>query len=599
MPDSTYIVGIDLGTTNSVVAYAPIAEADRETSEINLLPIPQLTDPGVIEKRPLLPSFILIPGQHDVDGQAMALPWDEDNTLAVGEFAKNRGAELPGRLIASSKSWLCHTLVDRNQPILPWESPHTEAKKSPVEASAAILAHIRDAWNHEMASEDAALALAHQEILLTVPASFDAVARELTVQAAEMAGLTRVTLLEEPQAAFYAWIEAGAAQWRDKIRVGDLVLVCDVGGGTTDFSLIQVSEEQGGLALERIAVGQHLLVGGDNMDLALAHTLAGHLKEQGQTLDGAQLRALWHGCRNAKEKILGNPALEEVPVTILGRGSSLIGGTLQAPLNRETVDRILLEGFFPHCQSDARPKTQHGIGLQEIGLAYASDPAVTYHLAQFLAQNQAAGAPTAVLFNGGVMKAGNLRRRVMEVLGAWQGSDAQTPVRALEAADFDLAVARGAAYYGLARQGRGIRIRYGLNKSYYVGIAASMPAVPGMPAPIKALCVAPFGMEEGTQARLDGREFALVVGAPAKFDFLVSMRRDDAVGTVVEDWEGEIKVIAAIEAILDGEAGQVIPVTLESRVTEVGTLELWCVAKEDQSRWKLEFNVRETETLEP
>jgi hypothetical protein len=599
MTSPAYIVGIDLGTTNSVVAYAAVTDDDQAPPEINLFAIPQLTESGVVEKRPVLPSFILIPGGHDVASQAMALPWNADNTLAVGEFAKNRGAELPGRLIASSKSWLCHSLVDRTQAILPWESTHTEGKMSPVQASAAILGHIRDAWNHEMAAEDPDLALENQEILLTVPASFDAVARELTVQAAQAAGLTRATLLEEPQAAFYAWIEAGAARWREDIRVGDLVLVCDVGGGTTDFSLIQVSEEQGELTLERIAVGQHLLVGGDNMDLALAHSLARQMAEKGQRLDAAQMRALWHGCRNAKEKILGATDLGDVPVTILGRGSSLIGGTIKAPLSRETVDRILLEGFFPYCDSDARPREQHGIGLQEIGLSYASDPAVTYHLAQFLAQNQGAGHPTAVLFNGGVMKAGNVRRRVMEVLGAWQGSPEDEPVRALESADYDLAVARGAAYYGLARRGRGIRIRYGLNKSYYVGIAASMPAVPGLPAPIKALCVAPFGMEEGTRASLEGREFALVVGAPAKFDFLGSMRHDDPVGTVVEDWEGEIKAIAAIETTLDGEAGQVIPVTLESRVTEVGTLELWCVAREDQRRWKLEFNVRETEALEP
>jgi hypothetical protein len=599
MTDPAYIVGIDLGTTNSVVAYAAITDDVQQSTEINLLPIAQLTDPGVVEKRSLLPSFILIPGGHDVASEAMALPWKADNTLAVGEFAKNRGAELPGRLIASSKSWLCHSLVDRTQAILPWESPHADGKMSPVQASAAILEHVRDAWNHQMASEDPDLALEHQEILLTVPASFDAVARELTVQAARMAGLAQVTLLEEPQAAFYAWIEAGAAQWREKIRVGDLVLVCDVGGGTTDFSLIQVSEEQGELTLERIAVGQHLLVGGDNMDLALAHSLARQLSDKGKRLDGAQMRALWHGCRNAKEKILGNTELDEVPVTVLGRGSSLIGGTIQAPMNRKMVDQILLEGFFPYCENDARPKTQHGIGLQEIGLAYASDPAVTYHLAQFLAQNRDAGNPTAVLFNGGVMKAGNLRGRVMEVLENWQEGAADESVRALEAADFDLAVARGAAYYGLARRGRGIRIRYGLNKSYYIGIAASMPAVPGLPAPIKALCVAPFGMEEGTQASLEGREFALAVGAPAKFDFLSSMRHDDPVGTVVEDWEGEISTIAAIETTLDGEAGQVIPVTLESRVTEVGTLELWCVAREDQRRWKLEFNVRETEALEP
>ncbi len=599
MLNPVYIVGIDLGTTNSVVAYTPVAEDADRSYEIKLFEIPQLTDAGVVEKRSQLPSFILIPGGHDVASDAMALPWREDNTLAVGEFAKSRGAELPGRLIASSKSWLCHTLVDRNQSILPWESPHTAAQKSPVQASAAILEHIRDAWNHVMAADDETLTLENQEILLTVPASFDAVARELTVQAAQMAGLPNITLLEEPQAAFYAWIEAGAKAWRDKIKVGDLVLVCDVGGGTTDFSLIQVSEEEGELALERVAVGQHLLVGGDNMDLALAHSLARQLADKGQRLDAAQMRGLWHGCRSAKEKILSNPDIDQLPVTILGRGSSLIGGTVKVSLTREIVEQILLEGFFPFCEKSVQPKTQHAIGLQEIGLAYASDPAVTYHLAHFLRQNNGASMPTAVLFNGGVMKAQKVRRRIMEVLAAWNDSPGAEPVRELEAADVDLAVARGAAYYGLARRGRGIRIRYGLSKSYYIGIAASMPAVPGLPAPIKALCVAPFGMEEGTRAGLEGREFALVVGAPVKFDFLSSMRQDHPVGTVVEDWEGQIKTIAAIETTLDGQAGQVIPVTMESQVTEVGTLELWCVAKEDQRRWKLEFNVREIDTLEP
>jgi molecular chaperone DnaK (HSP70) len=599
MTNPAYIVGIDLGTTNTVVAYTPVVDDAAGASEIALFEISQLTDAGVVEKRALLPSFILIPGAHDVASEAMALPWKADNTLAVGEFAKNRGAELPGRLIASSKSWLCHTLVDRNQPILPWESTQIAAKKSPVQASAAVLEHIREAWNYTMAAEDQDLVLENQEILLTVPASFDAVARELTVQAAQLAGLSNITLLEEPQAAFYAWIEAGAKAWRDKIKVGDRVLVCDVGGGTTDFSLIQVSQEQGELALERVAVGQHLLVGGDNMDLALAHALARQLSAEGQRLDAAQMRGLWHGCRNAKEKILSNPETDQLAVTILGRGSSLIGGTLKVILTREMVEQILLEGFFPYCEKNAQPKNQHPIGLQEIGLAYASDPAVTYHLAHFLRQNNGAATPTAVLFNGGVMKAQKVRRRIMEVLGAWQENPEAEPVRELESADFDLAVAKGAAYYGLARRGRGIRIRYGLSKSYYVGIAASMPAVPGLPAPIKALCVAPFGMEEGTRAGLEGREFALVVGAPVKFDFLSSMHHDHAVGTVVEDWEGEIKTIAAIETTLDGEAGQVIPVTMESKVTEVGTLELWCVAKEDQRRWKLEFNVREMEALEP
>jgi molecular chaperone DnaK (HSP70) len=565
--------------------------------EIRLFEIPQLIDAGVVEKRRMLPSFILVPGEHDVSETAMALPWQETSPLAVGEFAKNRGVELPNRLIASSKSWLCHTLVDRNKPILPWEGPEEKSKKSPVEASAAILQHIRDAWNHAMAADDEALKMENQEILLTVPASFDAVARELTVKAAEISGLENVTLLEEPQAAFYAWIESTSHGWRDMVTQGDLVLVCDVGGGTTDFSLIKITEEQGELALERIAVGEHLLVGGDNMDLALAYSISRQMADNGTRLDAWQMRGLWHSCRNAKEQLLSDPDAQEYPVTVLGRGSGLIGETVKTVLSRDAVEQVLLDGFFPVCERTTRPVSPQKTGIQEIGLAYASDPAVTHHLAEFLQQNNGESLPTIVLFNGGVIKAKNVRNRIMEVMTSWKASEDASPIREIPSNDFDLAVARGAVYYGMAKRGRGVRIRYGLNKSYYVGIAASMPAVPGMPAPLKALCVAPFGMEEGTGATLENQEFALVVGEPVKFDFLSSMRHDHDVGTVVEDWEGEIQSIAEIQTTLDGELGSVIPVTLEIRVTEVGILELWCVSREDGRRWKLEFNVREKEAL--
>ncbi|MBW1727110.1 MAG: Hsp70 family protein [Deltaproteobacteria bacterium] len=597
MHNPVYIIGIDLGTTNSVVAYT---EADTEMgrpSEIRLFEIPQLIDAGVVEKRRMLPSFVLVPGEHDVSQTAMALPWQETSPLAVGEFAKNRGVELPNRLIASSKSWLCHTLVDRNKPILPWEGPEEKFKKSPVEASAAILQHIRDAWNHAMAADDESLKMENQEILLTVPASFDAVARELTVKAAEISGLNHVTLLEEPQAAFYAWIESTSHGWRDMVTQGDLVLVCDVGGGTTDFSLIKISEEQGELALDRIAVGEHLLVGGDNMDLALAYSISRQMADNGTRLDAWQMRGLWHSCRNAKERLLSDPDAQEYPITVLGRGSGLIGGTVKTVLSRDAVEKVLLDGFFPVCERTTRPVSPQKTGIRELGLPYASDPAVTHHLAEFLQQNNGESLPTMVLFNGGVIKAKNVRNRIMEVMTSWKASEDAPPIREIPSNDFDLAVARGAVYYGMAKRGRGVRIRYGLNKSYYVGIAASMPAVPGIPAPLKALCVAPFGMEEGTGATLENQEFALVVGEPVNFDFLSSMRHDHDVGTVVEDWEGEIRSIAEIQTTLDGELGSVIPVTLEIRVTEVGILELWCVSREDGRRWKLEFNVREKETL--
>jgi hypothetical protein len=308
------------------------------------------------------------------------------------------------------------------------------------------------------------------------------------------------------------------------------------------------------------------------------------------------MRGLWYSCSQAKEHLLADTGAEEYPVTILGRGSSLIGGTIKAKLSREAVQSVLVDGFFPECDLTDAPAAVNRVGIQEMGLDYASDPAVTRHLAEFLSRNNGR-MPTAVLFNGGVMKSDHIRRRIMDLLTSWHSSDNTAPVREIASTNFDLSVAKGAAYYGLARQGRGVRIRYGLNKTYYVGIAASMPAVPGIPAPTKALCIAPFGMEEGTKASLENQEFALVVGEPAKFDFLGSMRHDDQVGMVIEDWQGEIQAIAEIETTLDGEQGSVIPVTLEVMVTEVGTLALWCVAKADGRRWKLEFNVREQERL--
>ncbi|UCF92205.1 MAG: Hsp70 family protein [Desulfobacterales bacterium] len=601
MSDPVYIIGIDLGTTNSVVAYTDAAIQKDPKPAIRVFEIPQLVGAGTVAKREVLPSFILVPGKHDVPEEALRVPWDVANSMAVGEFARDRGAEIPQRLISSSKSWLCHSMVDRNKPILPWEGPEEASKLSPVEASAAILRHIRDAWNHAMATTadgvDEKLKLENQDILLTVPASFDAVARDLTVQAATLAGLAHVTLLEEPQAAFYAWIESCGDGWREIIRKGDLVLVCDVGGGTSDFSLIHVSEEDGELALERIAVGNHLLVGGDNMDLALAHALSRRMAQKGTRLDAWQMRGLWHSCRSAKENILSDPQKDTYPVTILGRGSSLIGGTIKTELTEEEVRRVILDGFFPQCDLTAQPSAKQTIGIKEIGLAYEADPAVTHHLAHFLNQRKNSAnepqMPTAVLFNGGVMKARPIRHQILEILASWAEAGGGAAIREIESKDFDLAVARGAAYYGLARRGEGIRIRGGLGKSYYIGIAASMPAVPGLPPPIKALCVAPFGMEEGSEAALPEREFALVVGEPVKFDFLgSSLRHDDAVGTVVEDWEGEIEEITTLEATLEGEHGRVIPVTLEIKITEVGTLELRCVSREDGQKWKLEFNVR-------
>lgn len=616
MTSPRYIIGIDLGTTHCVMAYTEAILQEDKEPEIRLFSVPQVTSPGELEDRPLLPSFVFLPGAHDVPPGGLALPWDQNADLCVGEFARKRGAEMPGRVVSSAKSWLSHSGVDRTTPILPWESPTDGRRLSPVEASALFLAHMRDAWNHTVAASDPDARLEAQDIYLTVPASFDAVARELTVRAAASMGLENATLLEEPQAAFYAWIEHQKDHWRKAVRVGESILVCDLGGGTTDFSLIQVTEEDGDLTLRRMAVGDHILLGGDNMDLTLAYAVQAKLAQKGTKLDAWQFRGLWHTCRAAKERLLGQPDLQSEPVVILGRGTSLIGGTIRTELQREEVDRILLEGFFPTVGPTDFPVRKPAVGMREMGLPYESDPAVTRHLARFLqrqasvqnggqaATGGATAYPTAVLFNGGVMKAPLIRRRILDVLNSWHGSEA---LRELPSADLDMAVARGATYYGLARRGRGIRIRGGTARSYYIGVESSMPAVPGIPAPLKALCVVPFGMEEGTQAQIREREFGLVIGEPAVFHLLAStVRKTDAGGEIVEDWSGEIEEVTTMETLLsvsepeaessDTAASRtIIPVWLESHVTEVGTLELWCVARDGDGRWKLEFNLRERE----
>jgi molecular chaperone DnaK (HSP70) len=606
-----HVVGIDLGTTNSVLASVDAAATGAggggPLAGIAVFPVAQVVAPGDVAPRPLLPSFIYLAGEHDLPAGSLDLPWVARRAYGVGEFARERGAEVPGRVVASAKSWLRHPGVDRTAPILPWEAPSEVPRLSPLAAETRILEHLRDAWNAERAAGDKHLRLEEQDVYLTVPASFDAAARELTARAAAEAGLVHVTLIEEPQAAFYAWLDHEGDRWRDRVRVGDLILVCDVGGGTTDLSLIAVAEEAGDLTLERVAVGDHLLLGGDNMDLALAHAVAAKLAQAGHTLDAWQMRSLWHSARAAKERLLGATtaaAAASEPIVLLGRGSRLIGGSLRTELMREEVEQILVDGFFPRSSADERPAAAARSGMRELGLPYEADPAITRHIAHFLARHLPAGRmPTAVLMNGGVMKAPALAARVMQVLGDWAGS-AGGEVRLLESADLDLAVARGAAYYGLARRGRGIRIRGGTARAYYIGIESAMPAVPGVPAPQKAVCVAPCGMEDGSEAALPGREFVLQVGEPATFRLLASsVRAGDTIGTVVESWEQDdleelAPLVATLPAVEDrAPGGATVPVRLVSRVTEIGTLEIWCVSREESDhRWKLEFNVRERVT---
>jgi hypothetical protein len=607
-----YIVGIDLGTTNSALAFCD-ATAPEEQSRIEVHGIPQLVNPNEVAERSLLPSFLFIPGEFDFPKGSLALPWESEAKFVIGELARKRGAESPNRLIASAKSWLSYAAVDRSAPILPWQAPDEVPKLSPVEASSQFLQYLRTVWDSGEQGKQREFALAEQEVLLTVPASFDEEARELTRRAAEQGGYQHVTLLEEPQAAFYAWLESQGDAWRSRIKVGDLVLVCDVGGDTTDFSLIMVSEEEGELTLKRVAVGEHILLGGDNMDLTLARLLQQRLTAAGHVIDTWQLHGLWHQCRNAKEKLFESPDTQEQPITLLGKGTKLIGGTITAELAREDLDRVLVEGFFPRIASGELPARQRRGGFQELGLPYAADPAITKHLARFLSEQvsnspEATGirrgssglaCPTHILFNGGVMKATMLRDRVVEVLNSWlrqEGFSALGAEQILEAPDLEHAVARGAAYYGKARRGRGVRIRSGASRTYYIGIESAMPSVPGMEAPLKALCVVPFGMEEGSEATIPGREFGLVVGEPAEFRFLSSsVRKQDKVGSLLEDWGSDIEELSPLEVTLnlDGQQGTVVPVRLETRVTELGTLEVWCVSRDGTHRWKLELNIRE------
>ncbi len=592
---SDYIIGIDLGTTNSALAYAH-ASTEDDSVKVELFPVQQLVNAGEVSGLDLLPSSLYIPGPSEFVEGALSLPWNAQPDYIIGHLARARGVENASRLVSSAKSWLSHQNADPAQPLLPLAAPEGIVKISPVEASRQYLLHLRSAWDAAHPEQK----LENQTVLITVPASFDAAARDLTQRAAKQAGYPEVTIIEEPQAAFYAWIERNP-DWRQQVKPGDLILVVDIGGGTTDFTLISVTEQAGELQLERVAVGEHLLLGGDNMDLALARYAEQQFAEKGAKLDAIQFHSLWQQCRAAKESLLsdGPESPKEQPLTILGRGTGLIGGTLRGKIKRDEVRNLLLDGFFPSVALDAAPQRQRRAALMEVGLNYAADPAVTKHLAQFL--RQAANArPTHLLLNGGVLQAGAIERRLFEILNNWLQQAGAAPLTELQnqtkQADLMHAVAYGAAYYGLAKTGKGVRIRGGVPRTYYVGIESSLPAVPGLPAPMKALTVVPFGLEEGSKVELPQRRFALVVGEPAEFRFFSSLsRKNDGPGALIEEIPEDLEELAPIEVLLpakDGEREEVVPVTLESNVTETGMLELWCVAG-DGRRWKLEFNVRE------
>ena len=591
-----YAVGIDLGTTNSVVAFAPLGSDPPAVP--TLLPLPQIVTPSVVEPRPLLPSYLYIGTAEEAAAGTLDLPWARQREWVVGSFARRQAADVPARTVAATKSWLAYPRVDRRQPILPWGAPAEIAKVSPVEASRRFLEHVVAAWTAAMPD----VPLAQQHVVLTVPASFDASARELTREAALGAGLpAELVLLEEPQAALYAWLADAGERWRRRVKVGDMILVCDVGGGTTDFTLIDVGEEAGELVLRRLAVGNHTLVGGDNMDLALAHLVRGAFAERGIHLDAWQSVALWHACRDAKEALLAEEGPATHPVSVLGRGTRVVGGAVSVDLDRKMAVDLLLDGFFPLCGLDERPAPRPPSGFRELGLPFEADAGITRHLAAFLAAHrdlpgdQRAARPTHVLFNGGVFKAPALRERVLEVLSRWFPGARPLPLEGSH--DLENAVARGSAYYGAVKQGRGVRIRGGTARAYYVGVETAGPAVPGLPRPVSALCVLPFGTEEGTELDVPGASIGLVVGEPARFRiFSSSVRKQDRPGDVVPGWpEGELAETDSMEATLasaENAEPLYVPVRFHSRITELGVFELWCVSTVADDRWKLEFNVR-------
>lgn len=589
---ATYAIGIDLGTTNCVMSFVRL---DEDNPQAELFPIPQLVDRGTIESRKSLPSFTYLATDAEAQSGACDLPWCSGQDFAVGEFARRRSADNPDRTVGAAKSWLCHGGVDRRARILPWQAPDGLPQISPVEATLRYLEHLVEAW--DAAHEDAAIA--DQKVVLTVPASFDPAARELTRDAAFKAGLPEdLVLLEEPQAAVYAWLQQHGDSWRQTLAAGESLLVCDVGGGTTDLTLIDVVDEDGNLELKRRAVGDHLLVGGDNMDLALAFHASQLLEQKGTKLDPWQSVSLWHSCRAAKETLLAKDGPTSHTISVLGRGSKLIGGTVSIEMEREVAAALLTDGFFPQVAASERPQRQLQTGFQELGLPYEQDTAITRHIADFLNRHgdQSPVQPNWILFNGGVFRADRLRERMLQVVGGWYDS---SPPQLLEGThDLDYAVSLGAAFYAWTREHGAIRIRGGSARSWYIGIETAGLAIPGAPRPLKALCVVPQGMEEGTECNVPSAPTGLAVGQPARFRFFgSSVRTDDRPGDLLPTWsEEELIETVSLETELpaeDGDDQQWVPVTFESRVTELGVLELWCVNRESDRRWKLEFDVRD------
>jgi molecular chaperone DnaK (HSP70) len=611
--DQRYIIGIDLGTTNSAVSYVDLQEIPPHISQkakqqaIKLFRVSQLTGPGEITKLSVLPSFLYIPGEYDISKEAVALPWSDSPAHVVGAFARDHGIKVPARLISSAKSWLCHSNVDRQAKILPWGVSGNINKVSPVQATAAYLSHIRNAWNHGKGDNDD-LFFENQMIIITVPASFDEVARDLTVEAAAMAGLKNITLLEEPLAVFYSWLIRHEHHWQDLVRPGELILVCDVGGGTSDFTLISLRETDGSPRFERIAVGDHLILGGDNVDLALARTVEMRFSGKSASLGADRWKSLCHQCRQAKETLLDGHAAA-VKITLMGEGGKLISGTLSAELTRKDVESVVTEGFFPLVPSGTIRKRTERKGISELGLLYEPEAAVTKHLCWFIEQHRnditmalqrEDPAPNHILFNGGSLKPDIIQDNIREALRHWFGESNKGRPNVLDNPVPDLAVALGAAYYGLVKTGIGIRVGSGSARAYYLGVATQTDSPENTPG--EAICLVERGLDEGSEIELRDRNFKVLANQPVRFDvYSSSFRSGDACGDLVTV-DDSLTPMPPLQTVIEfGKKSQQteIPVQLEATYTEIGTLSLWCRSRATNHRWQLQFQLRDRVNVSP
>jgi hypothetical protein len=591
---SRYLIGIDLGTTNTVVSYVDTHEtAEKGDPVMRLLPIPQLVAEREVRDFPSLPSFLFFTDAHEAAD--VRLPWDERPDAIAGVFARDRGALEPSRLVASAKSWLCHGEVDRRARVLPWGNDNPSLGCSPVEASARYLAHIRDAWNHSasVAGPTDADAFERQDVVITIPASFDEDARALTLEAARIAGLRHVVLLEEPLAAFYCWIVAYRDSLAERLSDNDLALVCDVGGGTTDFSLVRARVRQNDVEFERTAVGDHLLLGGDNVDFAIAAHVEAKLGRPRITT--RQRNALRQQCRAAKEILLSDPDVDRVPITVLGGGSALVGGALKTDLSVDEIEEILVSGFLPPSAANDLPVRERARGLRELGLPYASDAAITKHLAEFLTRAARAEGregmlrPDAILFNGGFFIPEGARQIVVDTIATWFDGGSGWRPRELVDDVAESAVAVGAAYYAHVRRTGGSRVGGGAPRTFYLALQArpDSDAVP-------AVCLLPHGTLEGTLLRLDDREFVAVANRPATFTLFSSTVRHARHGEVVSLRDDEATRLAPLVAVLKlGKRNYHadVPVRVTAEYTEAGALELWCEARNTPHRWRLQFQL--------